>query len=145
MIFSPAITARSITDFCVCFFKDNKHDKDAPPHYYIACPVRDTTARLFMIITSKVEKRKAYYNRTNPTNARSLVEVDEGSLSCLRKTSAIDCNLAELIYLNELDDRVNAQYGFVIVARAIPRQLQESLRAAIKRSSLVKEYIKDMI
>ena len=145
MALPKSIVASSIKYCCICYFKDTLYAEDVPPHLYVVLPVSKKTALICTIITSQISKREKYYNRTNPQNKDCLIKVDKSSLPCLEKTSIIDCNQTQLIYINELDSRIDDQYGFRVEMRKIPIPLQEDIKAAIKNSTVVKEYIKSLI
>jgi hypothetical protein len=145
VIIPPSIIAESCKNFCVCYFKDKKFPVDAPPHFYVIVPISDESALLFIVITSQVQKREKYYNNSNPLNKCSLVKVNKSKLSCLSKECIIDCNQPELIGKNELDGRIDPKFGFEIRSRIIPHDIIDAIKKAIKSSTIVKQFIKDLI
>jgi hypothetical protein len=140
-----SLVAASITCCCVCYFKDTHHSEDAPPHFYIVLPVSEKMALICTIITSQISKREKYYDRTNPKNKEYLVKVDKSSLPFLDKPSVIDCNQTHLIYTSELESRVDNKYGFKVEMRKVSATLEKNVKAAIKSSTVVKKFIKDLL
>lgn len=132
----------SIKSFCVCHFKDVKHNPDAKPHFYVNVPVNESSSLLLCIITSQIENRKNYYSKTNKKALNSLVYVDNMTLSFLSKESVIDCNQPELIGRHELIKMVDPKYGIEMKASQIPLNLQKKIIQAIQNSPVVKKYIK---
>jgi len=139
------VIVRSLEGFCVCYFKDKRHDLNAPPHYYITVPITDDSSLLLCIITSQIEKRMLYYRKGNLSAIDSLVCVDQNSLSFLKKESIIDCNKAELIQKHELSKIIDPKYRFEIKTRDIPAQLKQEIVLAIKKSPLIKTFIKKLV
>lgn len=140
-----ALIIDSLTDFCVCHFKDSNHAPEAPPHYYATIPVIDKSSLLISIITSKKENKIRYYSRVNKTALQSMVPVDEKILSFLSKPSIIDCNQVELIRKEELELRIDPKHKINVISRDIPVKLKDEIVEAIKKSPLVKPYIKNLI
>ncbi len=134
-----SVLIESITNFCVCKFKDINHSPDAPPHYYINVPIDDDNSLLLCIITSKIEKKIQYYPREAH---RGFVFVNENRLSFLDRKCIIDCNNPILISQKELKDRIDNRYGFEIISRNIPSSLKKDIINSIKKSPVVREYIK---
>ena len=133
-----------LTGFCVCYFKDRVFSPEAPPHYYIVVPVSDASSLLLCIITSQVEKRRQYY-RENPAALSSLVRVNRDSFPFLKKESLIDCNRPELIQRHKLAERIDPNVKYEVITRDIPDHLKREIVLAIKRSPVVKNYIKNVI
>jgi hypothetical protein len=137
----------SIRDFCVIYFKDSKHQKDAPPHFYVTFPVRDALSLIICIITSQVATQKEYYRRTNAKAEKCLIQVSNDVFSFLdrKKNSVIDCNQAELLSKEELRKRIDSQTPFEIKERKIPSFLKKEVGSAIIRSPLIPKSIKNLI
>lgn len=140
-----SIVALSITCCCICHFKDTSHTENAPPHFYVVLPISVKAALICTIITSQISKKEEYYNRTKPKNKDCLIKVDKSSIPCLKRTSVIDCNQAQFIYIHELESRVDDKYGFKVEMRKIPTTLEKNIKAAIKNSTVVRKYIKRLI
>lgn len=138
---------KTFTDFCVCYFKDIRHDSSAPPHYYITVPVSDDSFILFCIITSQVENKLWYYKKKNEKALESLVRIDPNHLPFLTKISVIDCNMAELISRDEIVDIIDSKLDppIKVITRNIPDELKDKIISAIKNSPIVKPIIKKMI
>ena len=136
------VVIQSISDFCVCFFKDTKFHKDAPPHFYINVPIDDDSSLLLCIITSKIEKRKKHCAKANRKALKSLVYVDNKTLEFLSKESIVDCNEADIVNKIELQKRIDPKYKLKVIERNIPDNLKIQIVRAIKDSPLINEYIK---
>ena len=95
----PGVLLNSIKDFCILYFKDVKHTKEAPTHFYVAFPVKDDLNLIICIITSQIESRERHYKRTNPKGIKSLVPIDNSIFSFLdrNKESIIDGNQSEFL------------------------------------------------
>ncbi|KJU87687.1 hypothetical protein MBAV_000119, partial [Candidatus Magnetobacterium bavaricum] len=100
---------------------------------------------LLCIITSKVERRTKYYEFRHKTAVDCLVKVDNNILSFLKVESVIDCNSIELIPKKELLDRIDPTHSIVVKQRNISNELKEEIGRAIKKSPLVKPYIKKLL
>ncbi|MBF0466112.1 MAG: hypothetical protein HQK88_11585 [Nitrospirae bacterium] len=134
-----------LSDFCICHFKDCKHDPEAPAHYYVNVPITDTSSLLLCIITSQVNSRQNYYYRLNPKAADSLVSIKKQDLPFTLKDCVVDCNSAELIKKAELLNRINPDIGFDIKEREIPSFLRNAIKQSVINSPLISKYIKKML
>lgn len=145
MDFPPDYIARTLSGFCVCYFKNTTHDPEAPPHYHITVPISDDSSLLLCIITSQIENKAWFYHGTNEKAISSLVRVDKRSLSFLKKESLIECNLPILIHKNQINKIVDPDHKFKIISRDIPEDIKEKIVQAIKASPIVKPFIKQLI
>lgn len=138
---------QKLTGCSILYFKDITHEEGVPPHYHFIIAPADPADFVICLITSKVEKRESYYGRVNKKAAECLVKIDDSTLSFLSKSSVIDCNQAELIRRADLMKRVDHDYDFKIEVRdaEIPEMLKTQVRAAIKNSPLISNYIKKLI
>ena len=141
----PEYIAKTLTGFCVCYFKNTTHDPDAPPHHHITVPISDDSSLLLCIITSQVENKAWYYHKTNQAAGSSLVIVNRDELSFLKKMSVIDCNQPKLIHKSHFGKIVDPDHKFTIVTRNIPKEVKEKIVQAIKDSPIVKPFIKKLI
>jgi len=141
----PEILLQSINDFCILFFKDTTHNKNAPPHFYVAFPVKDGQYLVICILTSQVESQKNYYRRTNPKAVRSLIQISRDDLSFLNKDTAIDCNRAEMLSREELKKRINSDPPLQLKERKIPSYLKKEICSGIVQSPLIPPYLKKLI
>jgi len=138
---------QKLTGCNIIYFKDSTHDEGVNPHYHFVIAPSDPADFVICLITSKVEKREAYYGRVNKKAVESLVKVNGSVLAFLTKPSIIDCNQAELIRRADLTKRVDHDYDFKIEVRdaEIPAILKTQVRSAIKNSPLINNYIKKLI
>ena len=139
----PGVLLNSIKDFCILYFKDVKHTKEAPTHFYVAFPVKDDLNLIICIITSQIESREKYYKNTNLKAVKSLVPIDRNIFSFLNKKSIIDCNRAELLSKEELERRIDGPCE--IKERKIPLYLKREVGSAIIQSPLIASYVKRLI
>jgi hypothetical protein len=72
----PEVLLNSINDFCILYFKDVNHAKEAPPHFYVAFPINDGLNLIICIITSQIGSKRKYYKRTNPKAIKSLIPIN---------------------------------------------------------------------
>lgn len=136
---------KDIQDFRILHFKDIKHAKEAPSHFYIAFPARDDVSLIICIITSQKESRESYYKRVNAKAIKSLVFVDKDTFSFLAKRSVIDCNQAELITKEELKNRIDIDFPYKKKNKIVPPNLKKDIKSAIIQSPLISPIIKNMI
>lgn len=136
---------KSIESPCICHFKDINHPKDSPCHFYVVIPVNNTSDLILCIITSKKEKRKAYYNRIKPKASESLVKINRQDFPFLNRDSIVDCNRAELISKNIFKKRIDSNHNLKIKVRNIEPSVLKKIKTAIKNSPLVASYIKELI
>lgn len=125
--------------FWVLKFKNPSHSEDAPSHYHITI-VCDCKA-ICIPITSDVNKRKVFYERSNPVARGCLVEVTPGDFSFLRYSSVIDCNQPNVINLAE----AKFYYDVVINRKDFPEKIRRMILKAILKSPLVNLRIKNML
>ena len=136
------VALQSIQDWCVLHFKDVTHDRAAPPHWFLTIPVNPGALFLLCIITSQVEKRAYYYQKINPRAAQSLVRLEAHRFPFLSKENIIDCNVTELLSIEELEKKVNRERGLNIEAQQMPSELKKRIKSAIINSPLVSPIIK---
>ncbi|MFV1951913.1 MAG: hypothetical protein ACC630_08185 [Nitrospinota bacterium] len=137
--------ARTLSGFCVCYFKNATHDADAPPHFHITIPINDDASLLLCIITSQAESRIKYYKKTSEAAISSLLEVNNNDLSFLKKGSIVECNQPVLIHKQKFGKIVDPDHKFKVVSRDIPADIKEKIVKAIKDSPIVKPFIKKLI
>ena len=121
------LIAKSLKEFCVCYFKNIQYDEKALPHYFVTIPVNDELSLLVCVITSQIETKLWYYHKTNEKAIQSLVRVDKNSLPFLEKESIIECNLPFLISRHEFTKIVDPKHKFKVVARDIPSEIKKIL------------------
>lgn len=143
----PEVLLNSIKDFCVIYFKDKQHSKDAPPHFYVTFPIKDELTLIICIITSQVKTQREYYRRVNPKAENCLIQVTNDIFSFLDrgKKSVIDCNKAELLSKEELRKRIASDVSLEIKERTIPSYLKREVCSAITRSPLIAPFIRKII
>lgn len=135
---------KNIDDFRVVRFQDNKLQEPGP-HWYVAIPVSKTGFFLITIITSKGEKRAAYYNSKNqPKAVQCLVGINNDDFSFLNRGSVIDCNKTEYLDIGEIIHKVDETTGFKIQEEKIPAYLKKEIVSAIVKSPIVPRFIGDM-
>jgi len=147
MYFPPEVTVNFLSDFCICYFKDTHFKQKSPPHYYINIPISDNAFLLLCIFTSQVENKRKYYSLFNEATLNSLVYLHEGDLPFLRKETVVDCNNPYLIRKIQVKEFVDEKQGLKIEmsSEKIPPILKNQVIDAIKRSPVVKPFIKKLI
>ncbi len=145
MDFPPDFIAKTLSGFCVCYFKNITHDLEAPPHYHITVPISDDSSLLLCIITSQIENKAWYYHKTNEEAVSCLVRVDKHDLPFLKKESIIECNHPILIHKNKFNKIVDPDHKFKVVKRDLPANIKKKIVKAIKDSPIVKPFIKKLI
>lgn len=145
MDISPDYIAKTLSGFCVCYFKNTTHAPEAPPHYHLTVPISDDSSLLLCLITSQIENKAWYYHKTNEAAGSCLVLVDKGDLPFLKKASVIDCNQPILIHKNKFGKIIDPDHRFEVVSRNIPKEIKEKIIMAIKDSPIVKPFIKKLI
>ena len=143
----PEVLLNSIKDFCVIYFKDKQHSKDAPPHFYVTFPIKDELTLIICIITSQVKTQREYYRRVNPKAENCLIPVTNDIFSFLDrgKKSVIDCNKAELLSKEELRKRIASDVPLEIKEKTIPSYLKREVCSAIIRSPLIAPFNRKII
>lgn len=141
----PEVVAESLSGFSVCYFKNAEHDPDAPPHYYVTVPINDDSSLLLCFVTSQIENKSWYYNKTNKDALASLVGVNKSMLPFLKKDSFIDCNQPVLVRKKDFGKIVDFDHKFKVVTRKIPAGLKKRIVKAINDSPVVKPYIKKLV
>jgi len=143
----PEVLLSSIRDFCVIYFKDKQHTKDAPPHFYVTFPIKDDLTLIICIITSQVKTQREYYRRVNPKAENCLIPVTNDIFSFLDrgKKSVIECNKAELLSKEELGKRIDPYFPLKIKEKTIPSYLKKDVCSAIIQSPLIAPFIKKII
>ena len=146
----PAIILNTINDFCILFFKDTKHDPEAPPHFWVIFPVNPVTRFSMTIITSQIEKREKYYQE-NTKALKCLVKITNDIFDFLNREreSVIDCNKTELLSKEELIKRIDPMGPCEIkTIEKFPSFLKREIFSAIDQSPLIppatKKIIKDI-
>ena len=135
------IEVNCLEGFSVCFFKDKNHSEESPSHYYITTPTNQNFYLVICLISSQWKKRQEYYNKSNKKCLNSLILIDNTELNFLKTKSVIDCNNAEYIHKNELNNRISpGTYKFIL--ENIPDDLKTKIINAIKISPKIKPYIK---
>lgn len=127
MDFPPDFVAKTLAGFCVCYFKNTTHDPEAPPHYHITVPISNESSLLLCIITSQIENKVWYYQKTKESAESSLVLVDKDDLPFLKKASVIDCNQPMLIHKNKFSKIIDPDNKFEVVSRNIPGEIKEKI------------------
>ncbi|MBI3584763.1 MAG: hypothetical protein HY096_12580 [Nitrospinae bacterium] len=141
----PKILIDSINDWCICHYKDKTFNSDAPSHFYTVIPVENNKKLIKCIITSKIDKKKKYYNASRPEAVKSLIFINIDTFKFLTEESVIDCNRAELISKEDLAEEIDRSHGFKIISRDFPDNLKEKVIQAIKNSPLVRNHIKKLL
>jgi len=142
----PQVVINSINDFCVLYFKDLNHEKDAPSHFHIVFPVNNESGLILTIITKQIDKRIDYYQRRQKEDAvNALVFVDKDIFDFLTQKSVADCNRAELLTKTELLQRIDLRKEMFIKCRDIPSFLKKEICSAIRKSPLISPQVKKMV
>lgn len=141
----PEVIAETLSDFCICYFKHNKHDSQAQPHYYVSVPISDDTCILICIITSQIENKLWFYRHTKEKAIDSLVKVTPDNMKFLSKESVVECNNAELIIKKHFGKYVHPKVPLKIITREVPEEIKAKIIKAIKDSPIVKPYIKKLL
>ncbi|MEN8265029.1 MAG: hypothetical protein ABFR82_16405 [Nitrospirota bacterium] len=141
----PGYVAKTLSGFSVCYFKNEEHQPDAPSHYHITVPTNDDSSLLLTVITSQIEARQKFYERTRKKALSSLVTVNKKELKFLKKKSVIECNQPQLVRKIDFNKIVDPDHEFKVIARDIPDELKEAIVQAIKDSPIVKPYIKKLL
>jgi hypothetical protein len=144
--FPSEYVVKTLSGFSVCYFKNEEHDPDAPPHYHITVPISDDSSLLLTVITSQIENRQKYYERKNNKQALSaLVTVTRKKLPFLKRKSVIECNQPQLVRKIDFNRIVDPDHRFKVIARDIPEELKVKIVNAIKASPVVKPFVKKMV
>ncbi|MDD5687050.1 MAG: hypothetical protein PHE88_04375 [Elusimicrobia bacterium] len=134
--------------FHICYFADSTHQPNSPPHYNIFIPITDNTCLLVCFITSKVEKRKKYYDKSSSIGQKainSLVYIGKKDFNCLKQDSIIDCNQVVRLTREELKNRIRDKSEFKIIRDAISKKIQKEIIGAVRNSPVVDSYIKSIL
>lgn len=126
----------------VYLFKNKDYAKEAPKHYHISIKIKDDNYILLTLITSQVEKKKRFYELSNPILLNGLVFLND-TINILDKKSCIDCNQPLFLTKEELSAKVDGNIEFIEVK--IDNSLKENVIQAIKNSAMVREEIKELI
>jgi hypothetical protein len=138
-----SLIAKSLTDFCLCYFAEKNHPK---PHYYLSVPINDNSSILLCIVTSQIENKLWYYRKTRREEAiQCLVPVDETTLPTLSRKSVVECNVPRYVLREDFGKIIDSKHGFKSVTREIPDDLKTQVIDAIKKSPLVKPYLKKLL
>jgi hypothetical protein len=146
----PSIIITSLSGFCVCHFKDAEHDPKAPLHYHISIPLKENDYLLFVLLTSKLDSKIDYYDRTNKKALNSIISIQPyKDFSFIYKDdTVIDCNQPIFNRKQEFFENnkiINWEEDFEIKLRDIPIDLKKRIVFALKFSPIVKPYIKNLI
>jgi hypothetical protein len=135
------IQLRSVTDFCIARFQD-KTLQYPGPHWYIIIPTKENSKFLVIIITSKVEKRTAYYQKTRQSEAAEcLVKISNNEFPFLDTDSVVNCNETTYLSVDELVHIVEEENGFKIEKENVPSYLKKEIVSAILKSPLISTFI----
>jgi hypothetical protein len=143
----PALILDGISNFCILFFKDTKHDPEAPPHFWVIFPVNPITRFSMTIITSQIENRKKYYQE-NSKALKCLVKITNDIFDFLdrERESVIDCNKTELLSKEELIKRIDPAGPCEIKTTGkFPPFLKREIFSAIDQSPLISPSIRKII
>jgi hypothetical protein len=138
------ITLKELKGFRVVLFQD-KTLEYPNLHWYIMIRVKDTDSFIVIIITSKKTKRRQYYKRTqNPGAAECLVEINNDDFPFFTKESAINCNDAKNLDIDEIVNIVDETKGFKVEKEKVEAYLKKEIVSAINKSPLIPKAIKTM-
>lgn len=127
----------------VYLFKNINHSPDSPKHYHLAMKTNDDNYLIIALITSQVQKVKQHCSSSNSALLDSLVIVGIKDISCLTKESVINCNDASCQTKEELVASISGDIKYIDAI--INNNLEELIKNAIKKSPMIKPYIKEMI
>jgi hypothetical protein len=139
------LVLQSIDNWCITYFKDTTHHKDAPPHFYITIPINESICFIVCIITSQIDKRVSYYSNINKAALDSLILVDNKELSFLSKKCIVDCNKAELVTKEELKKRIVYVTGIEVKRRDLSDDFKGHIKKAITGSPLIAQRVKKLL
>ena len=146
MKFPPSIIITSLSGFCVCHFKDAAHDPSAPLHYHISIPLKEDDYLLFVLLTSQLNNKIDYYNRTNKKALNSIISIEPKDFSFIYKNDTIiDCNQPIFNRKQEFFENnkiINWENDFKIKLRDIPTDLKKRIVSALKNSPIVNLILK---
>ena len=150
MKFPPNINIESLSEFCICYYKDTAHGPDAPLHYHISIPLKDDNYLLFVLLTSQLDKKIEYYNKVNKKALNSIVSLDiyiNHFPFLYKDITVIDCNQPIFDFKNEFiaNKIIDWDNNFKIEQRNIPFDLKKAIVSALKASPIVKPFIKNLI
>ncbi|MCK5655334.1 MAG: hypothetical protein KAI03_03465 [Candidatus Aureabacteria bacterium] len=130
--------------FYVCRFKDINHSSEAPRHYYITVPCKDSKCLILCLITSQTERKEDFYARNNRKALDSLVYLNKEDFPFLTKgKSIIDCNSAKYYTSKKAIIRIiDPKYGFDILCENIPKKVKKDIFQALKKSPLLSLHVK---
>ncbi|MFH0814252.1 MAG: hypothetical protein V2A69_15665 [Pseudomonadota bacterium] len=135
---------KPLSGFLIVRFQDNNLT-NPQPHWYIIIRIINTDNFIVIIITSQKNNRIRYYNRTNqPKASECLVGVNNNDFSYLTQDSAVNCNVAEHLSIEEIVHRVDEKQGFKIEEEPIQPYLRKEIVSAILKSPLLGRAIKDL-
>ena len=120
-------------------FKNKQYEQNSPSHFHIALKTKEDAYVVLLIITSKVEKKRAYYKRLGEEFSKGLIEVNSKDINILTKESCIDCN--EPLYYSKEAIKVLAKDFRIVTNFSINQNLKSILINAIKESPLVKPIV----
>jgi hypothetical protein len=138
------ITLKELKGFHVVFFQDNTLEYPGL-HWHIMIRVKDTDSFIVIIITSKKTERRKYYRRSpQPKAAECLVEINNDDFPFLTKESAINCNEAKYLDIDEIVDIIDEIKGFKVEKEKVESYLKREIVSAINKSPLVPKAIRTM-
>jgi hypothetical protein len=146
----PSVIITSLSGFCVCHFKDAAHDPSAPLHYHISIPLKEDDYLLFVLLTSQLNSKIDYYNRTNKKALNSIISIEphKDFPFIYKDDTVIDCNQPVFNRKQEFFENnkiINWENDFEIKLRDIPTDLKKRIVSALKNSPIVIPYIKNLI
>ena len=124
-------------------FKNKDYAHNAPKHYHISISIKDDSYILLTLITSQVEKKKRFYELSNPSLLESLIITSGNDIDILSKESCIDCNQPIFLTKEELLSKVDGNIEFI--EAQIDKKLKEKILQSIKKSLMIRDEIKEQI
>jgi hypothetical protein len=141
-----SVLAETITESCICQFRNIAHVHSKSPHYHVIITTKNKDSIVICHITKQIENKIWYYHRANNEKAITcLVRVDTTDLDFLTEESIIECNQAEIILKQEFANIVHPSHGCQLIAPTISTDLENKIKEAILSSPLVKPFIKNAL
>lgn len=148
---SALVRTLSSREVYVLRFQHAAHKDNPKPHYWIFLPVRDDGYLCFCMFTTQFQGRHQFYNR--PPHGEAAVEalhyVPPGTVHFLRSPNGclVDCNAPQLVTRPQLASCISPEKPLEVVASAadLPRGFAKELTAKIRRSPVVKPYVKRLL
>ncbi len=139
------VNSLSSEKFSIIWFEDRTIEPPHNKHYHVSVSINSDQFLILCMITSKVQKREAHYERRGKSICKTcLVPIDQNSFSFLTKESVIECNQPILLTRADLLARLAPKSKLKIIARdgSFKDTLKKEIVAAIQKSPLVKPLIK---